>query len=80
ADPGEAAERGRAQSALRGGLEACVSAEDRRLIQWHYQEGQSYEEMGARLGRKPDTLRARVARALVRLRRHLEAQGVGPAL
>jgi RNA polymerase sigma-70 factor (ECF subfamily) len=76
AGPSEAVERARAQSALRGCLERCVSADDQRLIQWHYQEGCSYEEIGARLGRKPDTLRARVARALVRLRRSLEEQGV----
>lgn len=63
-------------SALSDCLERCLSAEERHYISLHYQEGLSYEEMSDRLGKKADTLRACVARALVRLRRHLERRGV----
>jgi RNA polymerase sigma-70 factor, ECF subfamily len=76
AAPADEIERDRLQRMLEACLVRCVSAEDRRLLHLHYHEGLSFEEMGARLGRKPDTLRARVARALPRLRRCLLRQGV----
>ncbi len=43
------------------------------LLRFH--GGMSYEEMAAELNEKPDTLQARVSRALVAIRRELEARG-----
>jgi RNA polymerase sigma-70 factor, ECF subfamily len=63
-------------STLSDCLERCLSAEERHYISLHYQEGLSYEEMSDLFGKKADTLRACVARALVKLRRHLEKRGV----
>jgi RNA polymerase sigma-70 factor, ECF subfamily len=57
-------------------LERCLSAEERHYISLHYQQDLSYEEMSDLFGKKADTLRACVARALVKLRRHLEKRGV----
>jgi RNA polymerase sigma-70 factor, ECF subfamily len=71
-DPGAFLESERAKRALEACLEACVSADEKSLILMRYRDELSYEEMSERLGEKADTLRARVARALVKLRRGLE--------
>ncbi|HEU4412027.1 MAG TPA: RNA polymerase sigma factor [Polyangiaceae bacterium] len=70
--PDERADESRASDALGACLERCVSPAEKLLILLHYRDGLSYEEMGALLGKKADTLRARVARALPKLRRGLE--------
>jgi RNA polymerase sigma factor (sigma-70 family) len=71
-DPDVSVKIARAKSALEVCLERCISAEERSLILLHYRDGLSYEAMSVMLGRKADTLRARAARALVKLRRGLE--------
>jgi RNA polymerase sigma-70 factor, ECF subfamily len=75
-DPPESADLARATDALRACLEGCVSSDDRRLLMMRYRDGLSYEEMATALGHKPDTLRARVARVLPKLRRCLRRKGV----
>lgn len=74
-DPSASLEAGYTARTLEACLEACVSADERSLVLMRYRDELSYEEMGGRLGEKADTLRARVARALVKLRRGLEARG-----
>jgi RNA polymerase sigma-70 factor, ECF subfamily len=76
AGPAERAESECRRRALEACLASCLSATDRKLLRLYYSEGLSYEEIGAALGRKADSLRVRVARALPRLRRALEKQGV----
>jgi RNA polymerase sigma-70 factor, ECF subfamily len=77
-DPHELGGAGRAKGALERCLETCISDEERQLVLLHYRDGLSYEEMSALFGKKPDTLRARVARALPKLRRGLEGCGLEP--
>jgi RNA polymerase sigma-70 factor (ECF subfamily) len=76
--PGERASDARTHGALEACLERCVSPGEKFLILLHYHDGLSYEEMGRLLGEKADTLRARVARALPKIRRCLEEKGAGP--
>lgn len=76
--PGERFESALTRGALQECLERYVSAEDRALILMHYRDELSYEDLGELFGEKADTLRARAARALVRLRRHLRERGVAP--
>jgi RNA polymerase sigma-70 factor, ECF subfamily len=76
--PGEQAANAQTSGALEECLDGCLSAEDKELVLLHFREGLSYEEMGALLGKKADTLRARVARALPKLRKCLETKGGGP--
>ncbi|HEU4408640.1 MAG TPA: RNA polymerase sigma factor [Polyangiaceae bacterium] len=75
-DPREQDCLDRARGALSDCLESCVSADERRLIELHFRDGLSYEELSALFGEKADTLRARVARALPKLRRGLAGRGV----
>ncbi len=76
ANPAERAESECRRQALEACLASCLSAADRKLLRLYYHEGLSYEAIGAALGRKADTLRVRVARALPKLRRALEKRGV----
>ncbi|HEU4536524.1 MAG TPA: sigma-70 family RNA polymerase sigma factor, partial [Polyangiaceae bacterium] len=76
--PAERAEGDDRCRALGDSLESCLSASDRRLLGLYYGRGLSFEAIGAALGQKPDTVRARVSRALPKLRRHLERRGVAP--
>lgn len=75
-DPSESSDAARLRDALSAGLEGCLSAEDVRIVLMRYRDGLSYEEIGAALGKKPDTLCARVARALPKLRRFLQRRGI----
>lgn len=75
--PGEQIEDARANDALEACLESCLSPADKFLVLLHFRDGLSYEEMGRLLGKKADTLRARVARAMPKLRRCLEEKGEG---
>jgi RNA polymerase sigma factor (sigma-70 family) len=77
-DPSELAAGEQARGALERCLESCASPEERTLLWLRFREGRSYEEIGALLGEKPDTLRARVARLLPKLRRFLERMGFEP--
>ncbi len=75
--PGEWFASARERGALEECLDSCVSAEEKAFVLLHFRDGLTYEEMSALLGKKADTLRARVARALPKLRRCLEKKGVG---
>lgn len=74
-DPVELLDAAQAKEALLACLD-CLPAYDRHLISMRYRDGLSYEEMGAVLGQKPDTLRARVARTLPKLLRCLARKGI----
>lgn len=76
--PGEQVADARTRGALEACLDECLSPEEKAYVLLHYRDGLSYEEMSALLGKKPDTLRARVARALPRLRKCLEKKGAAP--
>lgn len=76
--PGEQAASAQTRGVIEECLDDCISAEDKELFLLHYRDGLSYEEMGALLGKKADTLRARVARALPKLRKCIETKGGGP--
>ena len=72
------AERRAIDAALRRGLEA-LPAEDRLVVWLHYWEGLTLAEVARRLDVPQKPLYRRMARALVRLRRVLEAAGVSPS-
>jgi RNA polymerase sigma-70 factor, ECF subfamily len=78
ADPGPPpsadVERSRIIAAL-GDCLAGLSGETRTAILMRFQHGKSYEELSRLLGEKPNTLHARVSRALPLLRRCLEDKG-----
>ena len=59
-------------------LERCLatlSSDARLAVLLRFQEQMSYEEMGARLDTKADTLQTRVTRAMPALRRCLQRRG-----
>ncbi|MCU0681237.1 MAG: sigma-70 family RNA polymerase sigma factor [Polyangiaceae bacterium] len=68
-DPGATIDSACTRSALAASLEKRLSDEERAAVLLHYRDELTYEEMSALCGEKADTLRARVARALVKLRR-----------
>ncbi|HET7500273.1 MAG TPA: sigma-70 family RNA polymerase sigma factor [Kofleriaceae bacterium] len=78
ADPGpgpiDDVERARIFAALADCLRA-LSDEARMAVLLRFQHGKSYEELSRLLGEKPNTLHARVSRALPLLRRCLEDKG-----
>ncbi|HEU4534566.1 MAG TPA: RNA polymerase sigma factor [Polyangiaceae bacterium] len=75
-EAGERLDRKRAKDALLECIASCASAAEKDVLLLHFHEELSYEEMGALLGEKADTLRARVTRAFPKLRRCLERKGV----
>lgn len=70
-DPSAAVESACLRSALAACIERRLSDEERAAVLLHYRDELTYEEMSTLGGEKADTLRARVARALVKLRRGL---------
>jgi RNA polymerase sigma-70 factor, ECF subfamily len=73
-DPEVQLQRQRLGEALRGAL-AALSDDARAAIGLRFSHGLSYEQMATLLGEKPDTLHARVTRAVSALRRELARQG-----
>ncbi|HEU4412030.1 MAG TPA: sigma-70 family RNA polymerase sigma factor [Polyangiaceae bacterium] len=55
---------------------AELAPEEQYYLALRYEEGLSYEEMSELCGKKANTIQARVARALVKLRHYLEKRGV----
>jgi len=58
---------------------ASLGAADRECVLLRFFEGQSLAEVGAWLGVSENTARMRVARAVEKMRRRLDAEGVVPA-
>jgi RNA polymerase sigma-70 factor (ECF subfamily) len=78
-DPRPAADEALAARGASDALEralATLAPKVRAAVLLRFQEGMSYEEMAVVCGERAATLQARVARALPRLRRELEAMGV----
>lgn len=71
-------DRGVDRKALKACLDDCVSAEEKLVILLHFYDELSYEDMAEMLGKKADTLRARVARALPKVLKCLEKKGAKP--
>ncbi len=76
-DPGSRLEHTRLWAAVSRGL-ATLPARARTALALRFHHGLSYEEMSRVLGDKPDTLNARVTRAISALRRELMSQGWAP--
>lgn len=80
ADPGSAPGERLDQARLVEALEDCLeelSDEVRATVLLRFQSGMTYEQMASSLDAKPDTLCARVARALPLIKRCLERKGWG---
>lgn len=75
--PGESLDDAKLLAALADCLAELPEA-TRAALLLRYQQGFSYAEMAAICGERPSTLCARIARALPRLRRGIEAR-IGPA-
>jgi RNA polymerase sigma-70 factor (ECF subfamily) len=74
ADPRAPLEKERVNKALGECLDE-LSIESRAAVLMRFHVGMSYEDMAGSVGDKPDTLRARVVRALPLVRRCLERKG-----